>query len=78
MINLASLFQKVFNFTGRPITEADSPETIPGWDSFQSLILFQELERVSGVSFRIDDLKNIRTVKDICALLDRYTVAYRL
>lgn len=78
MIQLTEAFHKVFNFSGRPLTEADSPETVPGWDSFQSLILFQELEEQARVSFRVEDLAGIKTVADLCRLCEKYGIAYRL
>ena len=78
MLELGKLLQKIFDFHERPVRATDSPETIPGWDSFQSLMLFQELEKASGVSFSVDDLMNIKTVSDLTRLLDKYKIPYSL
>lgn len=76
VINLGKLLAEVFDFNARKIINSDSPATIPGWDSFQSLIMFQELEKAAGASFPIEDLQNIRNVGDIRRLLEKYQVPY--
>lgn len=77
-LNLKKLLAKAFSYPEEEIGDSDSPETIPGWDSFQSLIMFQELEKAAKISFSIDDLKNIKNVADIRKLLEKYKVNYTL
>lgn len=77
-LNLKKILSEIFNYPEEKISDADSPESISGWDSFQSLIMFQELERVSGASFAIDDLKDIKNVGDVQKLLDKYKIIYKI
>lgn len=78
VLNLGSMLRKVFSLGDRILDKNDSPDTIPSWDSFQSLIMFQELEQVTGASFDIKDLKNIKSIKDIVVMLDKYGISNQL
>jgi len=73
-LNLKKILAEIFDFPAEQITDIDSSETISGWDSFQSLIMFQALEKAAGVYFTIEDLKNIKNVGDIRRLLEKYQV----
>lgn len=77
-LNLKKILSEIFNHPEEKISDEDSPESIPGWDSFQSLIMFQELERISGVSFSVDDLKDIKNIGDIRILLDKYKIIHKM
>ena len=70
------ILARAFDVGEGAITDEASPETIPSWDSFRTLVMFQELEKESGTSFDIEDLKNIRNVGDIKKLLDKYKIAH--
>ncbi len=78
MLNLNKLLSQVFNGEKKVFQDSDSPETIKNWDSFQALILFQELEQASNTSFSIDDLKDIKNVGDIKKLLQKYNIEFTL
>lgn len=78
MFDLNKLLSKVFNGEKKVFQDTDSPEIIKNWDSFQALILFQELELASGKNFELDDLKNIKTIGDIKKLLNKYKIEYYL
>ena len=73
-LNVRAVLGAVFNMPPDSIHDADSPETIPGWDSFQTLIMFQELEKAANVSFKLEDMAQVRTVGDIKKLLQKYNV----
>lgn len=73
-LNLGQLLAGVFDFHERPIIASDSPATIPNWDSFQALIMIQELEKAAGISFAVGELKGIKSVGDIGELLRKYDV----
>ena len=73
-INVYALLAIVFNVSPESLKDSDSPETISAWDSFQTLIMFQELEKVAGVSFELEDMAHVRTVGDIKKLLQKYNI----
>lgn len=75
-LDLKGLLGRVLDFSPEKIQDSDSHASIPGWDSFQSLILFQELEEAGGASFAVEDLKGVKTVQDIKKLLDKYKIKY--
>ena len=73
-IDVRAILGVVFNMPPDAIHDVDSPETIPAWDSFQTLIMFQELEKAANVSFELEDMARVRTVGDIKKLLQKYNV----
>ncbi|GEM_PF-1252582 len=75
-LNIKDVLGSVFGTLPEPLRDIDSPETIAGWDSFQTLIMFQELELAAGVSFTLEDLVGVRTVGDIKKLLEKYNVPF--
>jgi acyl carrier protein len=69
--NLAKL-QEVFNavFDDCPtIDENTQKSDIEAWDSMSHLTLILELESAFDVSFEIEQIENIKSVKDILAAL---------
>lgn len=75
-LNFNTILGAVFGTLPDPLCDTDSPETISGWDSFQTLILFQELEKQAHVSFALEDLTDIRTIGDIKKLLEKYNISF--
>ena len=73
-LDIGRIVGAVFAVPADSLKDTDSPETIPTWDSFQTLIMFQEIERAAGVSFTLEDIKQVRTVGDLKKLLHRYRV----
>ena len=47
------------------ITDDSSPETIANWDSFNGLLLVDELEKGFNVQFSMDEIMDVKNVKDI-------------
>ena len=73
-IDVRAILGVVFNMPPESIHDSDSSDTIPAWDSFQTLIMFQELEKAANVSFELEDMARVRTVGDIKKLLQKYNV----
>ena len=73
-LDIRKILGVVFHMPAESIHDSDSPDTIPAWDSFQTLIMFQELEKAASVSFELKDMGHIRTVGDIKLLLKKYNV----
>jgi acyl carrier protein len=51
------------------INDESGPETIENWDLFRGLILFEELERKFNVKLTLNELLNIKKIKDIKGIL---------
>ena len=48
---------------------ADSQDTVTGWDSVSQIQIVLELEAAFGVSLSLEEIVEMRSVADICALL---------
>jgi acyl carrier protein len=70
---LQGIFTSVFKYQGQ-ITPAVSREDVPRWDSLQHLALVAEIEQQFGISLSLDEMVEIRSVGDICNVLERYGV----
>lgn len=73
-VNVREVLGRVFGMPAESLSDTDSSDTISNWDSFQTLIMFQELEAAAHVLFDLNDLKQICTVGDIKKLLEKYNV----
>ena len=51
------------------IDDESTPETIENWDSFRGLVLFEELETKFEVKFTLNELLNIKKIKDMKNIL---------
>jgi acyl carrier protein len=47
------------------IDDRSGPETIATWDSFNALILLDEIEAFYNVKFALDEIDDFKTVADI-------------
>ena len=68
-----SLFASVFNYTG-DISLTTSRKDVPKWDSLQHVALVAAIEQQFGISLSMDEMVEIRSVKDIGNILDRHGV----
>ncbi len=62
------LYELISNVLGIPnsnISDNSSPENTDGWDSFKSILLFQQLEKNFHIKFTIDEIYDVKTVSDI-------------
>lgn len=75
-LDISKILEFVFHVPPDSLSDADSSETVHGWDSFQTLIMFQELEKQADVSFTLEDLARVRTIGDIKKLLEKYNVPF--
>lgn len=67
--NLLDIVANVMEVQVSQIDDESGPETIENWDSFRGLILFEELERKFNVKFTLNELLNIKNIKDIRNIL---------
>lgn len=67
--NLLDIVANVMEVQASQIDDESGPETIENWDSFRGLILFEELESKFNVKFTLNELLNIKKIKDIKNIL---------
>ena len=69
-----SIVAKVFSIPISDITDESGPETIESWDSFNGLILVDELEKNFDIKFSISEITDVKTVADIKRHLKNHDV----
>ena len=70
---VAAIFADVFQYTG-PLTIDTMRQDIAKWDSLQHMALVAAIEQAFAISLSMDEMIEIRSVKDICQILDRHGV----
>ncbi|AJM91294.1 acyl carrier protein [Nitrosopumilus piranensis] len=62
------LFEIIAHVMSIPVSEINDksgPDTIESWDSFNGLVLLDELESTFGVKFSLEEITDVKTVEDI-------------
>jgi acyl carrier protein len=70
---IRSLFASLFKHDGE-ITLETSRRDVSKWDSLQHVALVAALEQQFGITLSMDEMVEIRSVRDICNILDRHGV----
>ena len=71
---LSDIISKVFSVQISEINDESSPETIESWDSFNGLILVDELESNFNIKFSVSEIIDVKNVKDIKRHLNNHGV----
>ena len=71
---LYNIISKVFSVPISEINDESSPETIESWDSFNGLILVDELESNFKIKFSVSEIIDVKNVKDIKRHLNNHGV----
>ena len=71
---LYDIISKVFSVQISEINDESSPETIESWDSFNGLILVNELESSFNIKFSVSEIIDVKNVKDIKRHLNNHGV----
>ena len=71
---IKGLFANVFKYRGRHQSWRPRGKDVPKWDSLQHVALVAAIEQQFGISLSMDEMVEIRSVKDICNILDRHGV----
>ena len=71
---LYNIISKVFSVPISEINDESSPETIESWDSFNGLILVDELEGNFNIKFTVSEIIDVKNVKDIKRHLNNHGV----
>ena len=62
----------VLKISSSIISDDSGPETIETWDSFNTLLILEELESAYDVKFSLDEVVNFKTVGDIKQSLKKH------
>jgi len=69
-----SIISKVFSVSESEVNEESGPENIASWDSFNGLVLVDELENHFNIKFTISEITDVKTVADIKRHLKNHNV----
>ena len=72
---LFEIVSRVFNIPINEINYESSPENIESWDSFNGLVLVDELENHFKVKFTISEITDVKNVADIKRHLKNHNVS---
>lgn len=62
---LYEIISRVFSVSSLEINDQSGPENIERWDSFNALVLVDELESEFSIKFTVDEITDVSTVADI-------------
>ena len=68
------IIAKVFSISESEVNDQSGPENIESWDSFNGLVLVDELENHFNVKFTISEITDVKTVADIKRHLKNHNV----
>jgi len=75
MVNdVNAIVAKVFSISESEVNDQSGPENIESWDSFNGLVLVDELENRFSVKFTISEITDVKTVADIKRHLKNHNV----
>ena len=76
MINdVNAIVAKEFSIPESEVNDQSSPENIESWDSFNGLVLVDELESHFKVKFTISEITDVKNVADIKRHLKNHNVS---
>jgi acyl carrier protein len=70
-----TIVAKVFSMPESEITDESNPETIESWDSFNGLVLVDELENHFKIKFSISEITDVKNVADIKRHIKNHNVS---
>jgi acyl carrier protein len=62
---LYNIISKVFSVPISEINDQSNPETIESWDSFNGLILVDDIESNFNVKFTVSEITDVKNISDI-------------
>ena len=68
------IISKLFSIPESEVNDQSGPENIESWDSFNGLILVDELENHFKIKFSISEITDVKTVADIKQHLKNHNV----
>ena len=73
--DIYDIVARVFSIPVSQVNEESSPENIESWDSFNGLVLVDELENHFNIKFSISEITDVKTVADIKRHLKNHDVS---
>ena len=70
-----TIVAKVFSLSESEINDESSPESIESWDSFNGLVLVDELENHFKIKFSLSEITDVKNVADIKRHLKNHNVS---
>lgn len=65
---------KVFSISESEVNDQSGPENIEAWDSFNGLVLVDELENHFNIQFSVSEITDVETVADIIRHLKNHNI----
>lgn len=62
---LYNIISRVFSIPVEQISDNSGPEDIERWDSFNALVLVDELESEFSIQFSVDEITDVFNISDI-------------
>ncbi|MGY5151497.1 MAG: acyl carrier protein [Candidatus Nitrosopumilus sp. bin_6a] len=62
---LFTLISKVLEISETELTDESTPESIENWDSYNGLLLVDELESEFNVKFLVEEVYDVHSISDI-------------
>jgi acyl carrier protein len=72
--DLYKIIAKTFSISESDVNDESGPKTIESWDSFNGLVLVDELENHFNVKFTISEIIDVKNVADIKRHLKNHNV----
>tara|TARA_Y100000310_G_scaffold95039_1_gene92892 strand:- start:239 stop:484 length:246 start_codon:yes stop_codon:yes gene_type:complete len=72
--DLYKIIAKAFSISESEVSDVSGPENIDAWDSFNGLVLVDELESHFNVKFTISEIVDVKNVADIKRHLKNHNV----
>jgi len=69
------ILSRIFSVHISEISDTSGPENIERWDSFNALVLIDELESEFDIKFTVDEITDVLTVADIKRHLKNHGVS---
>ena len=68
------IIARVFSISESEVNDQSGPENIETWDSFNGLVLIDELESHFNVQFSVSEITDVETVADIKRHLKNHNI----
>ncbi len=72
---LYEMISKIMNVPITEINDNSGPETIESWDSYNGLLLVDELESEFNISFSLEEMSDTQNISDIKRHLKKHGVS---
>ena len=68
------MISNVMNVPINTLNDQSGPENIKNWDSFNGLVLVDEIENYFNVKFSLEEIIDVKTISDIKRHLKNHNV----